>query len=389
MVTCEVCNLKPSDASISKIEPPPKEPEEHQEDPVPEMPEEARTEIHGIMVQPKIDPTVPQQLWKAGMWNILHYLLLIYTYAGVLMNALIQHKGMLPDPSGGDSCKIQNGPNGKLLSKVALTTQEELDQVKPVKIFCGLYTMEKNKENIESSRSTWGKRCDGFLAFSTKTDASIPSINIEHEGQESWDNMWQKSRSIWRYIGVHYLDDFDWFLLGGDDMFYIMENLRYYLGSEEIQLLQESRNGMFIGRRFFPPGQKVFNSGGAGYLLDKKSLIALLGNIDTNPKCWIHQKGFWEDVNVANCLRVSAGIEPYDTRDPLKRERFHPFTPGQHLEYRPPKSGNDWYPKYNPELMFGYDCCSDRSIAWHYAKAAVMINLHNFMYHCQSKPKLA
>lgn len=30
--------------------------------------------------------------------------------------------------------------------------------------------------------------------------------------------------------------------------------------------------GMFIGRRFFPPNQVGFNSGGAGYVLDQVSL---------------------------------------------------------------------------------------------------------------------
>ena len=30
--------------------------------------------------------------------------------------------------------------------------------------------------------------------------------------------------------------------------------------------------GMFVGRRFFPPNQVEFNSGGAGYILDQVSL---------------------------------------------------------------------------------------------------------------------
>jgi len=42
-------------------------------------------------------------------------------------------------------------------------------------------------------------------------------------------------------------------------------------------------------------------------------------NIDS-PKCFPHQEGFWEDVNVAQCLKVSSpSILPYDTRDDLKR----------------------------------------------------------------------
>ena len=91
-------------------------------------------------------------------------------------------------------------------------------------------------------------------------------------------------------------------------------------------------------------------------------------------------------MNTANCLKTQ-GIVPYDTRDAQERsvlhvlqcisiakvslcdggcrERFHPFTPGQHLSYRIPPNP-DWYPKYNPHLKIGYDCCSDESISFHY-----------------------
>lgn len=77
--------------------------------------------------------------------------------------------------------------------------------------------------------------------------------------------------------------------------------------------------GMYIGRIFQPPNQLIFNSGGAGYTLDKRAVKVLGENIDS-PKCFPHQKGFWEDVNVANCLKASdAHIVPYDTRDSQKR----------------------------------------------------------------------
>ena len=36
--------------------------------------------------------------------------------------------------------------------------------------------------------------------------------------------------------------------------------------------------------------------------------------------------------------------------------RFHPFTPGHHLDYRIPKKNPDWYPKYNPYLKEGRLC---------------------------------
>ena len=49
---------------------------------------------------------------------------------------------------------------------------------------------------------------------------------------EEYNNIWQKVRSMWSY----YFKDYDWFHIGDDDLFLLVENLRLYLGSEEIQL---------------------------------------------------------------------------------------------------------------------------------------------------------
>jgi len=68
--------------------------------------------------------------------------------------------------------------------------------------------------NVKSTRETWAKRCDGFIAFSTETDPTIPSVNVMHEGPEDYQNMWQKSRTIWKYIHKHLVDQYDFFLLG-------------------------------------------------------------------------------------------------------------------------------------------------------------------------------
>jgi hypothetical protein len=224
--------------------------------------------------------------------------------------------GDLPDPMPPKgACSLNDLPNGQLLARVVLTPS-----VLPgPRVFCGIYTYEKNHPtNVKTTVSTWGKRCHGFLAFSTVDDVTLPAINIEHDGPEEYNNMWQKSRSIWKYIAHNFMNDFDYFLLGGDDMFYIVENLVDYLASDEIVSLKNQGKGMFIGRRFFPPKQQVFNSGGAGYILDRTALKVLQENIDT-PKCFPNQVGFWEDVNVANCLRKSADIEPIDTRDSSQR----------------------------------------------------------------------
>ncbi len=222
-----------------------------------------------------------------------------------------------------------------------------------------------------------------------------PQLNllITHISNES-------THSIWKYIHKHLIDEYDFFLLGGDDMFYLVEPLRSYLNSPEIQniVTDPTSSGLYLGRRFFPKKQLGFNSGGAGYVLDIKALQVLGKNIDT-PKCWPHQKGFWEDVNVGSCLRASTQhllppgalppqpptgaeprhtiperaslpghgqIEPHDTRDASKRERWHPFTPGNMFDYQPPSNGKDWFVDYTPELKLGEECCSTEvSPPWH------------------------
>merc|ERR1711871_1649615 len=118
MVTCNICSSpKPSAETHQKLEPPPdSESAEKQSNDSHEQPPLLLSQpvvIHGISVPPKVDPTISQQLWKAGT---------------------------LPDPEDGDKCTIHGRPNGKMLDKIRLTTEEELKAVPPVRIFCGTYT---------------------------------------------------------------------------------------------------------------------------------------------------------------------------------------------------------------------------------------------------------
>lgn len=139
--------------------------------------------------------------------------------------------------------RVKKTSNGRLLDRIHVGSGD----VSNVKIFCGIYTIEKAHENnVKATRNTWAKKCDGFIAFSNKYDKDIPAVNIQHEGEESYNNMWQKSRSIWKYIYAHYHQDYDFFLMGGDDMMYVIENLKEYLASEEIQQAKDQRNGKFL-----------------------------------------------------------------------------------------------------------------------------------------------
>jgi hypothetical protein len=139
--------------------------------------------------------------------------------------------------------------------------------VKP-RVLCIIYTYEQNHptrlqvcDELEAAtlascivyqgyffkavKSTWGKRCTGFIALSTAEDIRLPAVKLPHLGEEHYQNMWQKVRSSWKYVAKNYAEDFDWFLMGGDDMYYVMDNLYALLSSSEVTRAQMAGKGIF------------------------------------------------------------------------------------------------------------------------------------------------
>lgn len=83
------------------------------------------------------------------------------------------------------------------------------------RILCLSYTLSSAHDTaVRNIQQTWGRRCDGYLAMSDKTDPSVPSVDIKHKGPEAYNNMWQKVRSIWLYVHRHHVHDFDYFVIG-------------------------------------------------------------------------------------------------------------------------------------------------------------------------------
>ena len=294
-----------------------------------------------------------------------------------------------PPPIGGDICEdfwgVGKDINKRLFQAVPVSVSAATErQNEGPRVFCGVYTMASaHSQSIRAMRETWAPRCDGFVAFSTESDPRIPAYGIHHEGKEEYNNMWQKSRAIWKFIGDHYLQDYDYFFLGGDDLFVIVDNLRAYLGS----LSPGPDADHFVGRRFKGYGKdNYFNSGGAGYVLSRGTLQKYVTQGYENDSCAAHDHTSMEDVMMAKCLRVVFGIGLTDTRDSQRRERFHPFAPGTHLTWEPPEVGkHDWYQDYNKEwgVGLGANCCAPDSVSFHYIKkAATVRHLHSLLYEC-------
>ena len=181
------------------------------------------------------------------------------------------------------------------------------------KVFCGIYTYEKKHYLLESAAETWGWRCDGFLGFSTKTIPELGAVDLPHEGEEGYHNMWQKVRSIWAYIHDHYIDDYDYFHLSGDDNHFIIENMKNYLST------LNTEEPLYLGHQFKSRGVIVCG-GGAGYTLNKVALKRLIEEV--LPQYMPHKVVSSEDAFIGMGLKALHITSCRDTADANGEQRY-------------------------------------------------------------------
>jgi hypothetical protein len=262
------------------------------------------------------------------------------------------------------------------------------------KILCAVYIHEGNHGHLESIKETWGWRCDGFFAASNKTvdDTSDPgfgAIDLPHKGNEGYENMWQKTRSILSYMHDHYLDEYEYFYLCGDDTYLIVENLRNYLGYVE-QIRRDKYEPLHLGHlvrvNMSHLGQTVtFVGGGGGYVLNREALQRLVR--ESIPKCFPDDATSMEDVYVSMCLQ-ELGIEPYDAVDELEEQLFQVRPPHDLATYNGTDgSFHDVIYKFWAErhgFKSGVDIVSAQSVSFHHLIGATMKRTHAILYQsCQ------
>jgi len=159
------------------------------------------------------------------------------------------------------------------------------DNAKPPRVLCMVYTSQvSHSSKLNAIVNTWAKDCDGFFAASNLTEPCLGAADLMHNGPETYDNMWQKVRSMWAYVYAHYIEDYDFFHICGDDTYFIADNLRQHLWS----LHHNTSKPLFLGTPMRHKGS-YFAAGGPGYTLNQAAAkllveqaldIFLIDNVD-------------------------------------------------------------------------------------------------------------
>ena len=185
---------------------------------------------------------------------------------------------------------------------------------------------ENHKSRAIHIQRTWGKRCNKLLFVSEKTDGSLPilQISVEH-GRE---HLTAKTMQAFDHIYEDHFNEADWFLKADDDTYVIVENLRYFLSS------QNTSEPVYFGHHFKVIVAQGYFSGGGGYVLSKEALR----RFGTRKKNSCRDDTGAEDVEIGRCME-KLGVKTGDSRDMFNRSRFHCFNPETHIHGGYP----DWY----------------------------------------------
>jgi glycoprotein-N-acetylgalactosamine 3-beta-galactosyltransferase len=170
---------------------------------------------------------------EQGRWGYIHD-------AQFLRRNPDLHPFTIPDHERDQICAAPGqGPEGnvaayKRLTEIIQILPEPQQNGQPIhdnKLFCAVYTHPGGDNRTGAGLETWARRCDGFLAASTVTDAARGLVNLPHYGNYpgQYNGIWQKVRSMMTYIYENYGSEYDYFHFNGDDTFVIVENLKAFL----------------------------------------------------------------------------------------------------------------------------------------------------------------
>ncbi|XP_060592471.1 glycoprotein-N-acetylgalactosamine 3-beta-galactosyltransferase 1-like isoform X2 [Ruditapes philippinarum] len=246
--------------------------------------------------------------------------------------------------------------------------KEAVDLKNKIRVLCWVMTSPQNlQKKAIHVRNTWAHRCNKLIFISSETNTSFPTVGIDVP--EGRDHLTGKTMKAFRFIFENHFDEADWFMKADDDTYVILENLRYFLSS------QNKDDPIYFGHHFKTIVKQGYFSGGAGYVLSKEAMRRFGARGNDSKLC--RQDGGAEDAEFGKCMQ-NLGVKVGNSTDKLGRSRFHCFDPETHLRGGYP----DWYYKYDAHgAKKGKESISDYAISFHYVPPAKMYGLEFYVYH--------
>ncbi|BHF58795.1 hypothetical protein SprV_0100175000 [Sparganum proliferum] len=209
-------------------------------------------------------------------------------------------------------------------SPLAITSKSEaLNVSRPLpnpRILCYVNTIPATYfTKAQHVKRTWARRCTKVFFFSSKTEHTLPVINLNLTKPESRMHLWSKMRKIVRYV-YQYRNEYDYFFKADDDTYLFVENL-----ADELSRRNPDEPFM-MGHRFRRFQKDGYFSGGAGYVLSRGALKLLVESaIDKHPTCPTYDEDK-EDVKMSVC-GVAVGVKLFDALDNLGKNKFNWVSP--------------------------------------------------------------
>ena len=128
------------------------------------------------------------------------------------------------------------------------------------KLMCVVYTYEGGINETNAIWETWGERCDGFLIASSSSNLTTGHMHMPNSAYNEHaygEDIFQKVLSMMAYLHDNFLDDYDSL---GDDVYLLVDNLKDFLGSPEVQSFEDQRPGnMILAGYWVSWGKQVIN----------------------------------------------------------------------------------------------------------------------------------
>ncbi|XP_002028359.2 glycoprotein-N-acetylgalactosamine 3-beta-galactosyltransferase 1 [Drosophila persimilis] len=253
------------------------------------------------------------------------------------------------------------------------------EEAPAARILCMVLTCPENVQSLARHvHATWGKRCSRLVFVSSESYEPLGVVQVVDPSGGGYEDLWNKTREGFRHIWQEYGQDFDWYLKADDDTYVIMENMQYLLSA------YDPTTPVYLGYKMTRYNVS-YMSGGASYVLSRETLHRFMTQAyESEVVCPQPKRMGIEDFYMGICLQ-NVGVHLVDSAQALGGDDAkHKFMPLDLESYMSDSNATtpDWLRLMSvSEVETGFNCCSNYSVAFHYASPERMYLYEFLLYH--------